>query len=879
MNPQLGENITLTIDPKENENQRKQELIDMWIPEDKITPLILRRYERLQKDIGARLDLRELTSATTVSERLRVLEALYKKHEAELTPLADMPVASLDDAYNLWESFVSSSPEALQKVATDAIADTKSNMLDAATSWVWNSITTFIDNYIKKFTASIPGIWWFTESLSVRGYVSSIIASITWIFSGFRLIGAAKADTLPQNEETDWSEKPDITPPPVEAPEPDVVTPIPEITAPITETDVSQRYTSWAKFIVALNINLWSLWKLSPDNVYKELQNLTYTEIMSLDPQVIPEGFLWIEASEEEKELFQKIVESLQSDDTQDFLRIWLNNNSLKNIIRPFWKINTALLPYFWDTLAESERELNSILSQSEKWIFNWKDLSFEQISVLYIGSIPALRVPAIWGLKDLSSSVHALIFWDTGIVNEVSQSWISQDVVSWFATLGADLTYGIASLQKDDTEIQEQVLSGIPEWSREESSETVSEIIEFKNQLLLDFSTQKKLGLDLDNQALFKKNLSYGYVLALYSILWGKADLELISPLALPPLLFVTWKILAWWDIENSLESWEFIWRYLYNVLDSEKSPLTEDEEKVLEIYGKKAFDSIFLSHFRAIWNALWVQEWFTWIDTSQLALWSFAWWAVLNLGGKALTARALKRDKISLSWVAARRFGGYAMIASIIIWGTNWYAKSWSWNQRSERVQWALDSSDTRELVRLLQEERNAIKNIETKDGKKVTVFAYEWEAPRFVIDGRVYEVNTWPLNLIEQINSWINWTKVIGNFAKDFISTDTWINKWVDMKLQRYEWGNIVFWQGEDTVKIPLNSVINRISDGTPDLIGEDFFQQLSGWEDRLNLFGIDLWSDGEKWFLLNIDEGGTAIFLADIWSTKDLLQINW
>lgn len=120
---------------------------------------------------------------------------------------------------------------------------------------------------------------------------------------------------------------------------------------------------------------------------------------------------------EGEAERLASIISNLQSNTTETLLRVGLSPSSIQNIIAPNGEMNEGLFEYFGETPEAGEERLTDILNMSQSGSFDWRQLTFSEISKLYISSIPALRIPAMNAVGETFSEVRG--FFGDGVIAE----------------------------------------------------------------------------------------------------------------------------------------------------------------------------------------------------------------------------------------------------------------------------------------------------------------------------------------------------------------------------------------------------------------------------------------------------------------------------
>lgn len=402
---------------------------------------------------------------------------------------------------------------------------------------------------------------------------------------------------------------------------------------------------------------------------------------------------------------------------------------------------------------------------------------------------------------------------------------------------------------------------------------------MEFKKYILSeDFYENPKLWLTPEEQQSFLENISLAHIVILQGILGADGRLDNISPLAIPPLIYTIGKILGRWGSDNTLESSTYMGRYVKDAILNSDGIFSEDENTVLKIYGHKILDVILLSHVNSMISLLWGTQGFTGIDLDTLTIWTLVGsWAV-RFTGVRMIRRALKADNISLWGVWLKRAWNIGLLAWVALWGVNWYTKNQSESYISRDIESAQESEDILKIIEVLQKQIDAIKTVQLTNGTEVKIFAYPWDEPFYVIDGKIFQLKTGGLNILEQWELSNKSGEDAWNIGKEtllgFFSERTWTVGNIDYTSQRYENGDIIFWSWEEEVRFSIEEIISESTLAKPEILWEDIMRQISQWERGLNILGFNIGDEWQQWYLLwKLDEN-TVMFLSEVWSIDDL-----
>jgi len=846
-----------TTSPEFTEDQLDSEvrakIIADGVPETEITHELI--AERIEID-GKLADTAMISGETVEAWRRRLLT------EAENSETWWTEWWILDQAQQVATKAAREAKDWVSWAVQDAVENIPDRIGDAAAEKV--------DGFLQGFLSKIPWM----ENFSLWDTVKK---AVMWFFALLWL------DKLLPN--LFWEAEATTTPEPVVNPVtkvlvPPVVKPLVKAIKPQQNEIVDENldtkraafYKSWANLIIGLN---WALenWVANKDDILTWLRDLKYSEIQTLSIQQ-KEVLLWNEATSGEAELRDELLEKLLTSDTETLLRVWLSASSIWNIVKPNWVLNERLFLYFWDTAESWKTRLEEIYTLSQKDWFNWKDLSFWEISMLYISSIPALRIPAVAGVSDAFNNVRTFLS-DEVLPDDVEDLYvIPRSVLKKFAThFNATTT----NTHMDDSSVDSLIASL---YSQEvvspEDRVILESIFDTKEYLKSTFVNDEKLMLSDEQKRLFLHNLDYTWVLAIYAILWGANNLDSINPISLPVLLLAISNI-VWQGGTSESYQWSlYLGNYMRKTLFSgNETGLSPDELDVLKIYGNSAFEFMILSHFESVAQTMWVPSGALWLNLAEL------WWATfvsglaINRAWALVTRRWLNRGTVSFWGTFLRKIWLLWMFAGGLTGGASLLLEENPMTAFADDLEWAINDPDKENALRKFQEvlelHENSVHEYTLPTWESLVVSAYPWETPFVVINEKIYTLNIWARDLGWSLQE--NWERLWkGDYdnISSLIAGIVWLEKtseinWVNFDIQAYSDWNIIFWEGDSTYTIALNDIL-QIQSWAPWLIGNDIAHRLTDGEYKIPWIG----SEWEPGYIINTLWANHVLYLREIGS---------
>lgn len=893
-----------TQESNETDAKLRAQILAEWISEKEITPELIASWAK----INWNLDTLQIAAHASSTDKIRAIHAAAEATEKSgvlvwgdenqaliwnagedtmewETKQGEGEQNPIELGKKLWEEIATKAPEEFLNIAHTAMDETKQQVTTAvkgAPDAISMKISEKINTSIQGMFTSIPWMWNLNFTSMIHNIFTAFFSGI-WVGKFFSWLWLKK-----QSENTDSWEAHSAGEDSSSIEDPDTAwddswTPNTEENSPPNEANENHELTPntrEAMYISGSNLLLslagrTSYSEVDKGSIREGLKHKAFSEILTMNPD--GDELLGDSITQNEAELRDEVLTKLKSRDIQTLLRVWLSSKSITNIIQPFGKINDKLARLFWNSQEEWVQRLQTILNLAMNWDENWwQALSFEEISILYIQSIPALRVPIIQGMWSIPGEVKNF-FWNIDVsASEESFSLIPKSVLERFAKKFSSTTSNAFMSLGSVEELIHQLYG--EETPSEEEKKAIEQLFDMQLYLSWKFAEEDKLGMNDDQKQLFLKNLDYAGVISLYTILNGQSNIETLNPVSFPVLLWTVSKIIGWnSDVNSSYQMNLYLWSYMRNALSSSSDLwLSKDEEEVLKIYGYKVMDSMLYAHLDGIAKTMGIPAGALDLDLTEMWLWMIVGWFAANKFGSSLIARWLDKKIISRTGWALRRFGLIGMFAWAL---TGWAGLILEENSSiafATDLEWALNANDgewdLKKLLDVLELHKNSIHEYPLPNGEKMVVSAYPWETPFVVMNKTIYNFNIWPAKIEDSIKS--NWeTFLEGRFDPSYIMwmisnlsgmKHTWIIDWVDYRVQKYQNGNIIFWEWSKTHSIPLE-IIFQIWSEEPGQIWQDIIARITEWENTIPW----IWSEGEPWYVINSIPPNHILFLKEIW----------
>lgn len=560
------------------------------------------------------------------------------------------------------------------------------------------------------------------------------------------------------------------------------------------------------------------------ENIGKEvivsgLSDITYEDFLENWNEVsFKNKVLWNESwNEDYKKQYLKIEEWFKSKNVKDLLRIGLKPEILKNILE---KNSEKLLAQFW------QERYDFILNMINSWNFDYKKLTFKELSILYIYTFPA-----VWNVEVLAAFEGSkVLLWDftefvwEKNVFENSKNKFSKNLVQAVLTK----SWGKENLDKS---LEQMILKlGLEE---QKDKNDFEKIYNFKNYVFTEYLNNPKNNFSQGQKNSMKEKMNYKWILTLYSLTWGK-KLEEINDLNLPLIIFLNKEILAsWQSVSDKIEASNYLKNYVSRAF-WEKNFLSDDQKRVFEIFWKKVFmDVLLLNHINWVAETLWLL-----VDKEKIpfyAAWGFVgWWAMVKAWRKIET-NALKNFKMPIIWSAIKKLWRVWVLFWMISWGYALASKSWKTDleKLDQDLSTSYENEDISWFIKTLEEHSNSIKNYERREKNSVE----KWKIIAYK-DSHPYIIYKWMPYSIEVLDvSWkgflgkLTWATLDGLFPKEASLN------WKDISNIKIDGENIVLWN--NVYRLPINTFLSgnwenkrigtnftwRIDQAIKDYISED------------------------------------------------------
>ena len=461
---------------------------------------------------------------------------------------------------------------------------------------------------------------------------------------------------------------------------------------------------------------------------------------------------------------YREVTNAFASKKVQDLLRIWLNWEMLRKILK--WvnwnRDNKKLKEKFW------EYRFNEIYEISTKEDFDYKKLTIWELSILYLYTAPVLfnwwiNYVVSW-ISELTSAFPELIEEVKGII-WWEEDYFSEDLNKALLKWGRELVWGDFETAVSKMKIKEK------------DQEDFKEVFEFWNKIN-ELVWEQWLKLEPDELKLFNDNLSYKEIYALYLITWWELEIKKMSWLALVSLIWAVSNI-VWQqnDLEHSLKEYGIVRRYLLSFGSEWKDIFTDDQKTVLWIYAEKALE------IEANSVKKYIAKWLSILWIWSLEKWAMYWWSAFVIWTwtktiwKIFLKNGIKKWTVSLLGLALKRIGFTLQI---------WWAAVWLWSlvMNDWDLQFSEDNKETDskntgkiDNEKFLKWHKIIKTNIDWKE-KDVWLILEDWNSPIIIIDGVTYLMRIIDTSLIAQTTDWLA--------SKDYPEYQPIVMEWNIIKL---------------------------------------------------------------------------------------------
>ncbi|PID86350.1 hypothetical protein CSB08_01145 [Candidatus Gracilibacteria bacterium] len=570
--------------------------------------------------------------------------------------------------------------------------------------------------------------------------------------------------------------------------------------------------------------------------IYTGLENITYEYFLAKkENQSFKDKILGKSKDNEElKKQYEKVSEAFSSENVNNLLRIGLS----KEIVRNIFENNKE---FFKEKFGEGEKSsFNKILGMLDDGDFDYKKLTFKELSILYIKTIPALtNIKMFAGKKGLETYISSIKgFFGNGIeTKEMKENLFSKNLINaLLQRSGEGENNG-----KSEEEMKQKL--GL---TNNKDIEDFSKIYKFKEYLEgKDFLQNRKVGLNEQQQTIFKSKLNYKWILALYSTMGGN-KLDNLSSINLPILVYLISKILSFGnDASNYFVSSNYLKNYAEKIFINNKKEkiFSDDDMIVFEIYKQKIMDMLIFQHMSSFNSFLGFST-----DKENMLETGLA----IGTGGfilKHFSEKGIKKalGKGTLPFFSkwCKKLGLLGMGAGIVLGGLSMVSKNSDLGKFDGEVKEAYNSGNIDELLNILKKHEDGIKTYKRKEGneeKEIKTVHYKDSSPYLKYNGKFYLITL--LNSTQDAKyGFLNWLK---NTINPIASRNNRTINGIDVTKIHIEGDKIVFGENglENSYFIEINDLIS--GDWKTDKINLDVSANIESWieyfdEDWESIFG--------------------------------------
>ncbi len=519
-------------------------------------------------------------------------------------------------------------------------------------------------------------------------------------------------------------------------------------------------------------------------NIFNGIKRINYNELISLkwsdsEKKKLP----WCSnLSENELHQFDLVLEWLISSRTEKLLRFGFKKDKLVNILKPNGVLNEKLFVHFWEDKESWKIKIKQILDELEKGSFDWESLTVEELSILYLETIPAVWLFGVKQLSSLSENISSFMFdWTSNLKEKFSNfkdNLLPKSVVEWFAKI--DLNFWGKTLLDYSLEDLSKKLN----IKDKKEKEKLEKLIKFKDYIKWDFQENPKMLFSEWQKQTFDSNLNYKWIIALYFVMWWK-ELDSISSISLPMVVLTNSHIIWDWAYTNKAVSAWYLWGYWKKVfLDWKFSLFTEEELEIIWIYKDKVVDLIMISYLKDFYSTIWLSETFN--ENFEVTAWAIVSWVILKKVWSKMIEKKLKKSWISIIWQRLKM----AWWALILFWALTWWATMISKWLKMDSLYKDLEKAEQNpeQLIKILKEHKESMKTYEVWPKWKkeqLHVIAYKWDTPYIVFRNKIWTIKSFNSNSALRY-----WSEVVDIWVSAF-----WFEKLDDWKRVKIDWKRII------------------------------------------------------------------------------------
>ena len=521
-------------------------------------------------------------------------------------------------------------------------------------------------------------------------------------------------------------------------------------------TEINKRdtlYRAGATFILSLSWERIDRNESSvKDFVLNKIKKLSYQEISTAKNDI-----LWEEQSNPDYVSMLKEVQNwIKAQNTRDLLRIHLSAENVKDVLLPNGEENEKILPYLGDTPEQWKERIISIINSIENGSFRFDTLSFSELSILYVSSMPALSISGISWLGSLWNEVQDLAGEQVKEIEEIiPEGKTSQTLIEAFGREFENLDFWGNTITKEDEELRSRLWGNLIESDKE----ILEKLIEFKKFILSEaFIWNPNLWMNEDHKKAFIENLNYWWVIALYECMrWEEKILDGQLPFVVLTISHVIWKI--WKDAgTNAYLASHYLGGYWRSVLLASENPLelSDDQKRIMEIYSEKIIDTTIFSYIVNLQAKLGLLGSVTWQDLNTLAISAIAAWVWSNLVWNRFIKKWISGWRLSVMWQLLKKAGWASIFLGALLWWVEILGNKFKSGSFTSDLEAAIESENPQNVVEILKQHEESVEEFDV-NGEKMTLVSYPGDTPFIGFRGKLWSfsiVDTGWNGLIESL-----------------------------------------------------------------------------------------------------------------------------
>ncbi len=541
------------------------------------------------------------------------------------------------------------------------------------------------------------------------------------------------------------------------------------------------------------------------------------------------------------------MIKSMLSEDVTTLLKTSLNSSIVKQTLENSPQKLQQLL---------GEQNYTNILSLIEKWDFDYMQLPLKDISVISLFSINSFWLLTINSLKEMLKTTLGSLKESSIDFEQITQSitWkkngiVSNSIISAFTTEYDPLKFWWNSKihSKQDGTIRNSIWERLKhKENSQENKEQLDKLISFKNWLSSDDflgDNSKTLLKHFGKEKKFSESLDYLWVVALYTILWGKQSLEHLTTLDYP----VLYKTISF-IIGSTGDKWHASW-YLRDVVSyfassDEKTPIfkNSNEKEALKIIMETwAKDTLTI-----IWKEVKDKLGWAWLMEDKVindAMWILTGLSASKAGTIAMKKWAIiKGSTLKKFWLIAIFSAAASLLHTTYNAWSEFLDELWGFSKPSDPKN--LSTEQLNQRIQQADDFNNRFHNVET-DTEKFGIFTWKkwleilyknniyklWlEDETFDwAKNKIISLIEWGINLLNFEKGewlWDNMPNSIQQNLKDFVKdAHTWLEsekysiaiqgKLYDLSKIKFDKTKVILWEWKDTLSIWFKSLLSAIN----------------------------------------------------------------